>query len=154
MSEVVCGPKDKPFDFRTFLADRDGDGLVDRVLEWIKGSTANSFFYPNGITPNTWFTMEELLKFIYSQSESQSNLLQQLYESNQPSKIREELLSERDSLSTQDPFWSRKWQRLTYLIAVSYELEGQSEKAVQAFIQVIQAEPHTLWGNLAAMHIN
>jgi hypothetical protein len=45
------------------------------------------------------------------------------------------------------------WQRLTYLIAVSYELQGRTAEAIDAYLDVVKAEQHTLWGNLAALHL-
>jgi hypothetical protein len=60
---------------------------------------------------------------------------------------------QRDRLDPQDALTPRKWQYYTYLIAVSYELEGQDEAAVEIFLSVMQAEPHTIWGNFAAMHL-
>jgi hypothetical protein len=38
-------------------------------------------------------------------------------------------------------------------IAVSYELEGQTDQAVETFTSVLYSENQTLWANLARLHL-
>jgi lipopolysaccharide biosynthesis regulator YciM len=56
-------------------------------------------------------------------------------------------------LNPDDVWADREWQRLTYLIAVGYEIAGQTDKAVEMFVSVLQSKNQTLWGNLAALHL-
>jgi hypothetical protein len=80
-------------------------------------------------------------------------LTNQLYEGKDTSTIRQKLISARNNANSTDPLAEWKWQRLTYLIAVSYEMEGQTNQAIEAFTSVLRSKDQTLWGNLAELHL-
>jgi lipopolysaccharide biosynthesis regulator YciM len=50
------------------------------------------------------------------------------------------------------PGWNIR-QQIDYLIALSYELEGQKEQAVQSYLTLAREKPQTFWSNLAAAHL-
>ncbi len=87
------------------------------------------------------------------QEEKKPDYIGELYADSDPAKVRQDLLKERNDLDPSDPFTTHEWQRLTYLIAKSYEMEGNSEEAIKNYLAVIQDQTQTLWGNLAAIHL-
>jgi hypothetical protein len=156
VTNYVCNPVHKTLDLAKHLPDENGDGVVDWVADQIRQYAGDSVLTAERVGLPTWFTPYEIRSFIPEDNNSNDNkvnVISELYESNNPSRVRQKLVNGRNSLNPADPFADREWQRLTYVIAVSYEIEGQSDKAIAAFISVIQSKNQTLWGNLAELHL-
>lgn len=156
LTYYVCSPVGETFDIASYLPDDNKDGVVDWVTEQIRESAGDSFLSAERIEPVTWFTPDEIRSFLPEENNTVDNkpdIISELYTGNNLSITRQKLMAERDGLNPYDLFADREWQRLTYLIAVSFEIEGQADKAVEAFTSVLQSENQTLWGNLAELHL-
>jgi hypothetical protein len=156
LTQHVCHPVNEAFDVTRYLPDEDEDGVVDWVTQQIRDAGGDSSPSAKRIKPGTWFTLDEVRPVIPEQNSSgdtQADLISRLYGSDQPAIIRRRLIREREVLDLAEAWADREWQRLTYLIAVSYEIEGQTDQALETFISVLQSENQTLWGNLAALHV-
>jgi hypothetical protein len=152
----ICNSVDKTLDLAKHLPDENGDGVVDWVADQVRQYAGDSILTAEQVSLATWFTPYEIRSFIPEENndgDNRANVISQLYESNNPSKVRQKLVDERNNLNPVDPFIDREWQRLTYLIAVSYEMEGQTDQAIETFTSVIQSNNQTLWGNLAELHL-
>jgi hypothetical protein len=158
MDRVICSSK-KPLDLLNYLMDNDGDGQVDWVNRQIEDAIGNASDNGNRIGPISWFTPSEIQSWIQGMEndvndpQKESNILEELYNSANPQDERQHLINERDLLNLDDPLTPRKWQRLTYLIGICYELEGMDEQAIQEYISIINAKPLTIWTSLADLHI-
>lgn len=153
--QTMCAPEGRVLDMKTVLADGDGDGRVDWVVEQLRTTAETSPLLAERVGPPTWFSPAEIQSFIQETPVPQPtrDLAQAVFQAADLPEVRAELLGQRDRLAATDPNTAREWQRLTYLIAVSYEREGRRDEALAAFLNVIQAEPHTPWSYLAALHI-
>lgn len=153
---TVCHPKDEPFDITNYLPDTDKDGVVDWVADQIEKAAGDEFLTAERESPATWFTPDEISSMIPqegSNDDGSTTLISELYKGNNPSGVRQKLMVEQDALNPADQLAGREWQRLTYLIAVSYELEGRTDKAIEMFVSILRSEDQTLWGNLAELHL-
>ena len=154
VSGMVCLSTDQSFDLRTFLADTDGDKISDWVKSRLDSSRSNSTFISHD---PSWLTFDELMALsqIPNETTSQSltNLDKEFYESKNFVEVRQLLEKAREAVPTDDPNGPRAKQHLAYLIAFSYELEGRTEDAIQAYFDIWRSQPHTLWVNLAASHL-
>jgi hypothetical protein len=152
----VCHAVNETFDITNYLPDENKDGVVDWVIDQIRASGGDSFPSAERVEPGTWFTPDEIRSLIPEENNivgDQADVISRLYEGGRSAIIRRRFIRERDNLKPADVWADREWQRLTYLIAVSYEIEGQTDKAVETFVSVLQSENQTLWGNLAALHL-
>ncbi len=156
LPEDYCLTPGKTIDIPALLEDQDGDGLVDWFAERSVHSPNASIKPVDGIPSLRWLTDAEYLSLRYGGDDSEPDVAENptlLLSSTSLARERELLLAQRDRLDTGNPFFTHRWQHLTYLIAVCYELEGLTEEALQPFISIVQAESHTIWGTLAALHL-
>jgi len=155
----VCNPVDKLFDVANYLQDNNKDGMVDWVVDQIRAYSDESVLPSTSVEQGTWFTLDELTKLVPEENPDDEKtdiideLTNNLYAGKDVPAIRQKLISERNALIATDPLIDWKLQRITYLIAVSYEMEGQTDQAIGAFTSVLRAKDQTLWGNLAALHL-
>ncbi len=155
----VCNPVEKMFDPANYLPDENRDGVVDSVSDQIRKYAGNSALTAERIGPATWFTPDEITalfpkeNFNNKAADVIDELTDKLYEGKDTAAIRQKLISERNNLNSNDPLADWKWQKLTYLIAISYEMEGQTNQAIETFTSILRAPPQTLWGNLAELHL-
>lgn len=156
----VCNPVDKTFDPANYLPDENRDGVVDWVADQIRKYAGNSAPTAERTGPATWFTPGEIAALFPKENSNDEKvdaideLADKLYEGRDVPTIRQKLISERGALDFTDPLVDWKWQRLTYLIAVSYEIEGQTGPAIETFTSILRAKSQTLWGNLAELHLS
>lgn len=154
--ELVCGPSGEPFDIAANLADTDGDGYVDWVIDQVNQYASNYEMSAEQFEPVTWFTPSEIIDWIDDlpdEQEVEESLDQLIFTTDDLDFIRQQIIDRRANLDPDDVATPYEWQHLTYLMAKSYELEGRTEEAIDSYLSIIQAEPHTIWGNLAALHL-
>jgi hypothetical protein len=155
----VCNPVAKPFDLANYMPDDNKDGMVDWVVDQIREYAGESGLPATRVGQGRWFTPDELTMLIPKENSGDEatdvtdRLTDKLYAGENVPAIRQKLISARNELNDTDPLIDWKWQRLTYLIAVSYELEGQTDQAVKTFTSVLYSENQTLWANLARLHL-
>jgi hypothetical protein len=156
LSRTICHSARQAFEITDYLPDDDKDGVVDWVTDQIQEAAGDSFLTAERDAPATWFTPDEIRSMIPEENnsnEEKADLISELYENGKPSIVRQKLMDERSTLNLVDPFADRTWQRLTYLIAMSYEMEGKTDEAIETFVSILQSKHQTLWGNLAEMHL-
>ncbi len=154
-----CHPMNQAFSLADYLPDENRDGIVDWVADEIRRYAGGSAFTTERAVPVIWFTLDEIStlfpkeNFNDETADPIDELTNKLYDDRNVSTIRQRLMIARDNLNSTDPVVEGEWQRLTYLIAVSYEIQGQIDKAIEEFTSILQSENQTLWGNLAALHL-
>jgi len=159
VTHYVCNPADKNLDPANYLPDENKDGVVDWVADQIRKYTGDSALAAEWTGPATWFTLDEIATLFPKENFNDetvdpiNELTDKLYDGKNVPTIRQRLLIARDNLNSTDPLVEWEWQRLTYLIAVSYEIEGQLDNAIEAFVSILKSKNQTLWGNLAALHL-
>jgi hypothetical protein len=152
----LCNPVDKPFDMAYYLPDNNKDGKVDWVVDQIGKYTRESDL---AVGVDRRFTPGDLARLLPEENiggeetDMTDELTDKLYAGENVPIIRQKLIFERNQFNTTNPLIDWKWQRLTYLIAVSYELEEQTEQAIETFTTVLYSENQTLWANLAGLHL-
>ena len=155
LTHHVCSPVDETFDFTKYLADENGDGVVDWVSDQIRETAGNSFLSADRRKQFIWLTLAEIRSMVPDENSNARNaaVISELYQGQSTATLRRRLIRERDNLNPADSRADQEWQRLTYLIAVSYQIQGQTDQAIEMFASVLQSENQTLWGNLAALHL-
>jgi hypothetical protein len=160
---LTVGSYDHPangeqFNLVRFLADNDHDGLADVAV------TEAALWYEalpplDPADPPVWLTYNEWSGMLRDATQAQQaqevepEVLAALFEGADPAETRLALSHMRDGIQDSDPATLLFWQRLTYLVGLSYELEGRAEQAVAAYLEVILADPNSLWSSLAAIHL-
>ncbi|MGB8982277.1 MAG: hypothetical protein WCC12_10410, partial [Anaerolineales bacterium] len=156
----VCNPVDGVLDPSNYLPDKNKNGVVDWVADQIREYASNSALTAERIGPAMWFTPDEIAALFPKENSNDETadlideLTDELYDGKDVSTVRQKLISARNNLNSNDPVADWKWQRLTYLIAISYEMEGQTDQAIEAFTSVLRSKDQTLWGNLAELHLS
>jgi hypothetical protein len=151
----LCNPIDKTLDLAMHLPDENEDGVVDWVAGQVRQYAGDSILTSERVSLGTWFTPSEINLLLPEESTNgeKIDVIDKLYEIDEVPSIRQKLISERNDLNPTDPFADLERQRLTYFIAVSYEIQGQIDRAIEEFTSILQSENQTLWGNLAALHL-
>ena len=151
-------PSEQQLNLAEFLADNDHDGFVDAAVA--EAATWYEALPPlEPADPPIWPTNNEWSNMLRAANEAQTTQIAEpkalaaLFEGGDPAETRLALISMRDELQDSDPATLLYWQRLSYLIGLSYELEGRAEQAVATYLAVILADPDSLWSALAAIHL-
>lgn len=154
-----CNPVNQALDLADYLPDENRDGIVDWVADEIRRYAGDSAFIAERTGPAMWFTPNEIAAFFprenfdEEKTDEIDQLTDELYENKDVSIVRQKLMSRRNDLDVNDPLANWQWQRLSYLIAVSYELEGETDQAIELFTSILRSQEQTLWGNLTQLHL-
>ncbi len=146
-------------DLEKIMADQDGDGLSDFVIERVKEYVPEAFeasIERNG--PLTWFTRDELMQMFSVHEETPAPNLnpdpeRALFLDEDPSETRRKLIRLNDSISPDEPHYDHIIARYQYLIALLYELEGNTDEAIRRYLALARLEPQTFWSSLAAARL-
>ena len=155
-SEYVCYPKDKVFNFKDFLEDANQDGIIDWVsnklvedkydIDLLLELDANQSWLIN----TSWrgslgplIGKENILKDITSQ----------IIASNNPTELRDEIIFYRNRWGTNDETGQNIRGLLDYLLALTYELEGNEKQAKDIFYRIWRNQANTFWAHLAASRL-
>lgn len=155
----VCNPIDKSLILTNYLEDDNKDGLVDWVIDQIREYAGEPAVPATDAGQGRWLTLDEFAMLTpeanpsYEATDIIDELTDKLYAGQNMPGTRQKLISERNKLSATDHLIDWKWQKLTYLIAVSYDLDGQTDQAIETFTTVLYSENQTLWANLAGLHL-
>lgn len=151
---ATCYSAIDDFDPVTFFQDQSEDGLVD----WLE----NEYFvdYDLGLLEKhpaskpIVFNWENTLKSIAYKPDLLASLDNQFFTSPTPSLLRPDLEFYRARWGTgDDPTSEQIYAHLTYLLALTYELEGDETQAVERFYDIWANHPDTLWAYLAAARL-
>lgn len=151
----ICHTAKEPLDLHILMADEDGDGLSDRLEQEIEDLTK---YYPTltvpewGASGSIWFNRSTIFDQYDATAEQEAETLKSLFSNTNPAKAREQLFAMRGNLMPDEPGRNYR-QQIDYLIALSYELEGQTDEAVNRYLQLARETPQTLWSSLAAVKI-
>ncbi|RMH88135.1 MAG: hypothetical protein D6681_14795 [Calditrichaeota bacterium] len=154
---TICLPKDKTFDFDAFLADANQDGTVDWVMDVLaKNYDTTVILEPTeeALRTQLWFVTPEQVFSPSDPATLLSNLATQVLTSTTPWEYRDEILRDRERWAAGDSTDERNLHAgLDYLLALTYELEGNEEQAKALFFQIWQDESDTVWAYLAASRL-
>lgn len=161
--DLICIERNESFDLKEYLADSDSDGLVDIAVEYAYQKQEDSGINLFDIN-EPWLTDAAISDYILSfaddekeeddvSSPTEVDLITLLINENTRDQARLHLLSARSKLTMDSLADAYLWQKYTYLIGLSYELEGNNNDAVKYYLAVLQSEVHTLWGNLVALKL-
>ncbi|RME34291.1 MAG: hypothetical protein D6794_10685 [Deltaproteobacteria bacterium] len=148
-----------PEDAMSLLADQDSDGVVDVFQQSLAGILLgdDALIAEKKSAPLPWFFMFDVygwnVSSVSQTAQVDRDTIDAVYTADALEPLRERILAERDALDLSRPENKFSWQSLTYLLGVTYERDGRDAEAIAAFRDVILAEPHTIWTNLAAMHL-
>ncbi len=150
----ICQPSGQALDLEALFADANGDGLSDRLVKELSGyfsaQTAELPAWPEGKT--FWYKDLEVIGKFSATQKTEDPILSALLNGADPAKTRVDLLSLRERLRANPP--GRHYDaQIAYLLALSYELQGQDELAVQGYFDLAHAASRSLWSSLAAARI-
>jgi hypothetical protein len=151
--DFICLPLTGEFDLVNYLQDQNKDRLVD----WLeKGFYSN---YDFGLLENYTpikpivFEWDEIKPLTYK-PDLLTSLDTQFFTSPTPFLLRPDLEFYRTRWGTgDDPASAQIYAHLTYLLALTYELEGKETQAVELFYALWLNHPDTLWAYLAAARL-
>jgi hypothetical protein len=152
-------PDGELFDLVSFLADHDGDGVSDAFIAEVEQQyhtlpPLEPVYPPIWPTDSQWSRLLDTALEAQAVIEAEPESLTALFEGADPAETRAALTQILDDLQGADPSTLLYRQRLMYLVGLSYELEGQADLAVATYIQVILANPDSLWSALAACNLS
>jgi hypothetical protein len=152
-------PTGEQLNLAEILADHDHDGVSDAAIaaaiQWYDSlPPLEPFDPPIWLTFSEWSDMLRSARQAQLQKEAEPEVLSALFEGADPARTRIELTKLLDDAQGADPSTLLYRQRLMYLVGLSYELEGQADLAVATYIQVILANPDSLWSALAACNLS
>ncbi len=152
----VCVNEIGGFHWENFLEDKNGDGLSD----WIVKTRFSVLDDPSLIAEapveipwlldwNAWRTLPE-----HNKRTLVTDLHTRFLTSPSPASLRPEIEFYRDRWGAgDDEISSQIYAHLTYLLALTYELEGDETTAVELFHDIWANHPNTLWAQLAASRL-
>lgn len=154
----ICLPMSIPFVFEDVLQDKNGDGMVDRVVSQLEADNYDVSLLET-IPPTRTLAVhitsyESDLRPLISKTALLSDLTSRFIESPTPSLLRPALETYRTRWGTgDDPTSQQIYAHLTYLVALTYELDGDETQAVELFYDIWANHPDTLWAYLAAARL-
>ncbi|NUM45718.1 MAG: hypothetical protein HUU38_13530 [Anaerolineales bacterium] len=148
-----CQPEIEPFNLLALLEDKNADGIVDWGVTLLEEKDYDVALVAEIEPEQTWFYWDDLAPLIHK-SRVIYDLTDTILTSPTPSLLRPDLEFYRARWSTgDDPASEQIYAHLTYLLALTYELEGNEPQAVELFYDLWANHPDTLWAYLAAARL-
>ncbi|NUM46044.1 MAG: hypothetical protein HUU38_15160 [Anaerolineales bacterium] len=154
----ICLPMNIPFAFEDVLQDKNGDGRVDWVINQLEADNYDVALLET--IPATRTLAVHLVSYdsdlepLISKTAILGDLTTRFFESPTPSLLRPDLEFYRTRWGTgADPTSEQIYAHLTYLLALTYELEGDETQAAALFYDLLANHPDTLWAYLAASRL-
>ncbi len=156
----LCVPGEGELDLSAFMADKDGDGRVDWAMEEIVQYTDDQQALFERLGARAFFHADELQELLRGMDISRggvgaeiSDWREGLLAGQDPIELREKLEAALAQLmQSAEPFTPMR-QQIRYWIGFSYELQGKDLQAIESYLALVEADPHTLWGDLAAARL-
>jgi hypothetical protein len=156
-SKYFCLSDDDLKNPSTFLQDRDEDGLVDWIMEIVMNISWDLPGLFDKLGSKELITESDLWDAKYEMEEEteeegeveERNFNEALFNGEDPAQIRLELKEAIQNLSDESPIYDLKYQHYTYLMALSYELEGNIDEALITFHRLARSEVQTFWRDMA-----
>jgi hypothetical protein len=154
---LECFSASAPLNLVEIMKDNDGDGLSDLLVKFSKETFPASDWLDLNIQRNgpvTWFTREEIWNMTQpsEQSERENNSEdpeKAIFSGKNPVEVRQKIQKLLNDLSPDSPYYQLVHDRYRYLVALSYELEGNTQEAILSYLELARSEPGTIWSNLA-----
>lgn len=153
----VCLPMNIAFSFEDLLQDKNGDGMVDWVVDHLEEENYDVSMLQT-ILPNLPLAVHLAsynsdLEPRISKTKILRDLTTRFFASLNPSHLRPDLEFYRTRWGTDgNPTSEQIYAHLTYLLALTYELEA-NPRAVALFYDIWANHPETLWAYLAASRL-
>lgn len=152
LASVECAPAGQFLNLHTLLADKDGDGVSDWVQTQLDKPQGQGYV---AVRDPAWLAFDTQLGL--KPNENELNGLRQVDDAfyKTPTSVQTRALLQQAlaAIPTADPNAPRVQQHFQYLLALSYELDGDTQSAIQGYYDIWANPTHTLWGNLAASHL-
>jgi hypothetical protein len=155
INEQTCQPRlDNLADL---LDDDDGDGVADWISDYYDISQA---FNPDYEGPD-YATYTDIVGIVFpdglpgdglSEMNNMADFIEFFWETEDPTSLRP-VIEALIAVYEGRPYSEYPITNLRYLLARTYELEGNTCVAIQYYLDVAQNDPPTLWSQLAAAHL-
>jgi len=163
-SGEVCMPGLTKVNLIDTLADKDGDHLSDLLMDWVGSQSDEPFDRTvERQGPLTWFTEAERTQLfshptpqptLTTGSDPQADLLAALGQTKPDyAHLRTQIVALLAQTEPGDLNYDQIHSRLRYLVALSYQLEGQEDEAVKRYLELARSQPYTFWSGLASDHL-
>jgi hypothetical protein len=154
---IYCFPDNLPFDWDFIALDKDGDAFSDWALDQLYWTSGSIDTIQSEFQVAAWkVTISESREIIEvgSVSTGLSDLDRRFFDSTNRAVFRSELLDLINQWSVEiSPLGDHVNAHLRYLLALTYEAEGDEIHAVETFYALWADHPDTLWGQLAAARL-
>ncbi len=148
-----CQPEGEPFNLLALLEDKNADGIVDWGVTLLEERDYDVALLAEIEPEQTWYYGQDLAPLI-ERRDVIYDLTDQFFTSPTPALLRPDLEFYRTRWGTgDDPTSEQIYAHLTYLLALTYELEGGESQAVKLFYDIWTNHPDTLWAYLAAARL-
>lgn len=153
--EFACYPKDQKVAIEELLKDGNGDGIIDWVSDHLEDQAYVVSLLAQMDVGKPWLIhdstrinsdldplvyMPTILEELYSEIDQSTN-----YES-----LRDKIVFYRERWGAQDEIGRNIRAQINYLLALTYEMQGDENQAVEIFYQIWNDFPETIWALLAA----
>jgi hypothetical protein len=150
-----CQALDISFDLEDYLIDQDGDGYIDWVMEEIRSYTDDLNKVYAKLDQTEFLSHSDLWELDIQDKQNwlDFQITTALLSRENISDVRRQLIERRDAISDEDPYSNHGIQHYSYLIALSYELEGDQDAALRIYHTTAWMYPRTPFGDLAAFRL-
>ena len=156
-----CFAADRSLNLAEELKDADGDGLSDLLVYFSDNIFGDSDWFDSSAQrngPASWFTQEEIRKMIQNsgltgQMDDSKDPEKQIFRGANPAEFRENIQNLLDDFSSDSLYYQPIHDRYLYFIALSHEMEGNSQEAIRIYLELAKSKPGTLWSSLAAFRL-
>ncbi len=152
--QLLCVPMMETFDWNVVLQDQNEDGLVDWLVEDFFADYDLGLLENNAPPQPIVFDWWDEIRPLTYKTDLLTALDEKFFASPTPSLLRPDLEFYRARWGTgDDPTSEQIYAHLTYLLALTYELDGNAPRAVELFYDIWANHPDTLWAYLAAARL-
>jgi hypothetical protein len=155
-SETLCLEPGTSLDFSNYLVDSDQNGIMDVVQFYFEENLFDLTLFENIETEPNW----EFVSPPYYRLATLINkdvILSAIAEEIISSKSKFDTFQELERLQViwgnDDPLGRYIRAQTNYLLALSYEQDGEFSKAADLFIEIWKNQSDTIWGNLASSRL-
>jgi hypothetical protein len=152
----ICQSNDQPSNIFPFLVDLNNDGFSDWIIQNLEDQLYDVSLLGEISIQNHWLVHNlpaSDLDSIINKRVIIHQLNKSFLSSNNSHELRSEIKSFRERWGSNDVFGININAQLGYLLALSYEIEGDENIAVEFFFDIWQNQPETIWAYLSASRL-
>ena len=155
--DFVCVPQGQAIDFTQFLEDKNGDGYID----WVSNRLEQEYFDVSLLEElelgNSWIIhrlpFDGDLESLIDKSYIIRNIHSDFLTFDNPAELRDEIIFYRDRWGMDDVVGHYIRAHLDYLLALSYELQGNEDQAIEIYYRIWRDQSETIWAYMAASRL-